>query len=340
VDRSLNGVTVGVRLPNSGPFATADNLLTLGEDAERLGYDAVWVHDHISWAPSMLTHLGAGSLEACNGQDPNFFESVTAVAVLGARLKRVRVGIAGLVLPLRDPRVLAKQIATIEHLVGRGRLILACGIGNVANDFETMAVPWKRRGRITNDYLGALQAIMRGEQPVYFESDSATIANGHFYPRTDDLELWIAGGRAGGSDAALRRAARFANGWMTSATVDVYREAVAHLRELVREEQRDPDEVLPAIEIFACIASSFDEAVEISSRTFKARFPDGGLGVQSSLIGDVERVVDTMRAYAEAGVRHFELKFISHTPDHMRQMMERLASAGAWSSASAQAAPR
>ena len=115
-DQRGSSPTLGVRLPNSGPFAEPSALLSTAEHAEALGYNRVWVHDHVSWPREKLTHFATGSVEACADQDPNFFESVSTSAWLSGRLRRIGVGIAGLVVPLRDPRVLAKQLATIDRL--------------------------------------------------------------------------------------------------------------------------------------------------------------------------------------------------------------------------------
>src|SRR5207244_2031019 len=158
-------ISLGVRLPNSGPFATAENIIATADLVERSGYDAVWVHDHISWPREKLTHFATGSVEACRDQDPNFFESISTIAVLGGRLRRARLAIAGLVLPLRDPRILAKQVTTIEQLTGSS-LLLAFGIGAIPGDFDVMGQRFDRRGRLMNDHLAALRAILGTEQPV------------------------------------------------------------------------------------------------------------------------------------------------------------------------------
>jgi alkanesulfonate monooxygenase SsuD/methylene tetrahydromethanopterin reductase-like flavin-dependent oxidoreductase (luciferase family) len=316
------GVTVGVRLPNSGPFAGPENILSMARQAEELGYDAVWVHDHISWAPEMLTHLGAGSVEACDGQDPNFYESITTVAVLGGQLRRIHVGIAGLVLPLRDPRVLAKQLVTVEHLIGRGRLIVACGIGNIENDFETMGVPWNRRGRIANDYLGALRAITGPDQPISYANDSISVVNGHFLPAPQELHLWIAGGRPGTSEASLKRAARYGSGWLTgSAAPSEVRSSIDRLRELLDEEGRDPDSLVIALEVFTSLADDLPKASAIARNTLARR----NLSEDGSLVGAPGDIIARMHDFQQAGVDHFELKFVAHTPKQLRSMMERIA---------------
>ncbi|HEX6569312.1 MAG TPA: LLM class flavin-dependent oxidoreductase, partial [Acidimicrobiales bacterium] len=174
-------VTYGVRLPNSGPFATAAAIEATARQAERCGFGTVWVHDHIPWARGMVTHFSTGSIEACDGQDPNFFETVSSVAFVAGLCPGIDVGIAGLVLPLRDPRVLAKQLMTTQVLTG-GRLVTALAIGNVPNDFEVMQVPFERRGRITDEFLDALRVIYDDDRSTY-EGLDLRFADAEFFPK-------------------------------------------------------------------------------------------------------------------------------------------------------------
>ncbi|MBI4277834.1 MAG: TIGR03619 family F420-dependent LLM class oxidoreductase, partial [Armatimonadetes bacterium] len=202
-------VTFGVRLPNSGPFATRDALLDVARAADHLGFDAIWVHDHIPWSREKRTHFAAGSIEAVGDQDPNFFESLSTLAYLGGMAPRLRLGVAGLVVPLRDPRVLAKQAATLHEMSG-GRLILAIGIGAIPNDFEIMGVPFHRRGKITDEYLRAMLALFSEAPEVTFQGQRVQFASGEFYPKPRHLPIWI----AGMSEAAYRRMAWAGSGWL------------------------------------------------------------------------------------------------------------------------------
>jgi alkanesulfonate monooxygenase SsuD/methylene tetrahydromethanopterin reductase-like flavin-dependent oxidoreductase (luciferase family) len=301
--------TLGVRLPNSGPIASPDNMIETGELADRVGYHAVWVHDHISWPPEELTHITVGSQEACHGQDPNFYESVTSIAVLGARLQRAAVGIAGLAVPLRDPRVLAKQLTTVEHLVGPGRVVVACGAGAKQVDFNLMGVEWKRRGRLTNDYLGAMRAIFDQPSPVEYAGETVSFAGGHFYPPTRDVQLWS----AGNSEFAIKRALRFGTGWMTSwATPDEYRVHKDTVRRLADEVGRNADELVTALDIFTTVAETHQEAEDIAARTLTEKFGSLERGVEVSLVGTADEVADRILEFRDAGVRHFGLKFVCH----------------------------
>jgi alkanesulfonate monooxygenase SsuD/methylene tetrahydromethanopterin reductase-like flavin-dependent oxidoreductase (luciferase family) len=321
--------TFGVRLPNSGPFATPDALLETAELAERLGYERVWVHDHISWSRDKLTHFATGSLEACADQDPNFFESVTTSAVLAGRLRRIGVGIAGLVIPLRDPRILAKQLAIIDAL-GDGRLTVALAIGNVRGDFEVMGVPFERRGKLSNEYLGALRAILGGEQPVSYQGETISFSEGTFLPQPRQLRLWV----TGSSDPGLRRAARFADGWMTVyQSTDAYRAFVEQLGAFAQEEGRSPEELEKAYETYVCVASTHDQAVEISRRSLEGKFKTLDAGLDVCIVGDPDGFLQRCAAYRAAGAGHLELKFIAHDVGQLHEEMAQLAEAAGLGSA-------
>lgn len=314
---------LGVRLPNSGPFAEPDALLETASLVEDLGYDRVWVHDHISWAKDKLTHFATGSLEACRDQDHNFFESVTTSALLLGRLRRVKVGIAGLVLPLRDPRVLGKQLTTIERL-GGSRLLVAFGIGAIRGDFEVMGIPFERRGRLTTDYLRALRAIASEQQPMSFESDNITFANGTFLPRPGSLALWV----TGSSDAGLRRAAALGDGFLTAFhSVSDYEAALGRLHSFAEEADRDPASLDTGYETYVSVGATHEAAVDIARRSLEDKFKTLEHGLDVCVVGSVDEVVEKLSAYADVGARHLELKFMAYELSQVHEMAAQLAEA-------------
>lgn len=317
-----NGLpSLGVRLPNSGPFAEPAALLSTAEEAERLGYDRVWVHDHVSWPREKLTHFATGSLEACADQDPNFFESISTSAWLSGRLRRIGVGIAGLVIPLRDPRILGKQLATIDRL-GGSRLVVALAIGAIRGDFEVMGVPFERRGKLSNEYLSALRAILDGEQPVSVAGETISFTAGTFLPKPQRLGLWV----TGSSEPGLKRAARFADGWMTVyQSTDAYAAFVARLGELAEEQGRSMDTMATGYETYVCVAESRAEAISIARRSLEGKFETLEKGMEVCIVGDINDLLERVAAYREAGAGHVELKFIAHTVTQLHEMMERVA---------------
>ena len=315
--------TWGVRLPNSGPFAEAPILLDLATLAESLGYDKVWVHDHISWPRDKLTHFATGSIEACTDQDPNFYESIATAAFLLGRLKQIEVGIAGLVLPLRDPRVLGKQLAAIDRL-SDSRFTAAVGIGAIPGDFDVMGVPFQRRGAITNDVIAALRAVLYDPSPVDFDSDSLSFGGGTFFPRPNDLDLWV----TGSSDAGLRRAVDFGDGWLTVyQSVDEFRALARRLAVLAEQSDRDPGEIEHAYETYVCVGSTTGEAASIAGLSLLNKFKSLDRGMAVCLIGDANEVLRRIAEYRDAGAHHIELKFIAHDIRQLHWMIEELASA-------------
>lgn len=324
-DEVLLKTEYGVRLPNSGPFASAENVLRAGERAEALGFDSVWVHDHISWGRDKLTHFAAGSVEACAGKDPNFLESMTTAVALGSRLQRTKIGIAGMILPLRDPRILGKQIATTDQLIGPNRLTVAFGVGAMANDFAVMGVPMNRRGRIANDHIGALRAILGDAQPVDYESPSVAWSDGTFLPQPSGVALWV----VGRSEAAQRRAATFGDGWLASpgkgGSLETFGASVRRLEAILEDQGRSRDTFTVGLEIFTSIAKSRQAAVASSQKSLVERFGSVEEGEAATLLGDAERIAEDLLAYHLVGARQVEFKFICHSMDEMFAMMEEMA---------------
>jgi alkanesulfonate monooxygenase SsuD/methylene tetrahydromethanopterin reductase-like flavin-dependent oxidoreductase (luciferase family) len=313
---------LGIRLPNSGPFAEPGTLLEVADQAAALGFDRVWVHDHISWARDKLSHFATGSVEACQDQDPNFFESLATAGVLLGRLPTIGVGIAGLVLPLRDPRILMKQLTTLDQLAGP-RIIAALAIGNIRGDFDVLGVPFERRGRLANDYWAAMRAI-GGHQPVTFDGEAISFEDGTFFPRPTGLALWA----TASSEPGLKRAARLADGWLTvyESAAD-YARLAARLDELAAEQGRDPASIDRGYETYVCVAGNRDEAVSIARRSLEEKFESLERGLEVCIVGGPDDVLEQAAAYRRAGARHLELKCIAHDPTMLADMIARVAEA-------------
>jgi alkanesulfonate monooxygenase SsuD/methylene tetrahydromethanopterin reductase-like flavin-dependent oxidoreductase (luciferase family) len=314
-------VTYGIRLPNSGPLATADAILRVAGHAHRLGFGQLWVHDHISWPQDKLTHYAAGSIEICTDQDANFFESLSTVALLLGAFPGIGVGVAGLVTPLRDPRVLAKQLTTIERLSG-SRVTVVCGVGAIENDFHVMGVPFNRRGRITDEYLAALRCILAAPQPVDVDGPTLSFTNGTFLPRPRRLPIWV----AGASEPAFRRAARFGDGWMTVyCTPAEYAAMRDRVRTNLDATGRDPSHFGLAYETFVCVGRTHEEALDTARASLAYGFgtEEGGRAV--CFVGTADGVAEQIAAYTALGVGHVELKFICRDLDQLDDMMSALA---------------
>ena len=129
----MNKISFGVRVPNSGPLSSTENIVNAAKSAEELGFDALWVHDHVVWSTEMHRHhISSGAFEAItDAQEANFFEATTMLSYLAAETKKIVLGVACLVMPCRNPIYAAKQYATLDHLAN-GRLLVGVGLGSKA----------------------------------------------------------------------------------------------------------------------------------------------------------------------------------------------------------------
>ena len=213
----------GLVLRNMGPQSTAPVLAACARAAEDLGFDEVWVVDHIAIPP-----------DDAEGSGGRYLDPLASLAWLAGRTERVGIGTAILNLPYRPALPTAKQLATIQELSG-GRLRVGVGVGWMEPEFRALGVDRRRRGRLTDE---ALDAFHR-----WFGSDEVE-ANGQpflFRPRPTRPSFFI----GGGSEAALRRAVRVGDGWMPmGADPERLAAPVARLRVLEREVGRDPLEVV------------------------------------------------------------------------------------------------
>jgi probable F420-dependent oxidoreductase len=228
---SDTGLDLGIVLP---PYTTKDHLRAVAETADATGIDSLWVTDR--------TVVGMPWLE-----------TLTTLGALAALTERVRIGSSVLVLPRRNPILLAQSLATVEHLSG-GRFIAGIGVGDPRitgpAEMELAGVDPTVRGRITDDYLDLLRRLWT-EDDVTFDSpgcraDGITLG----LKPTADIPVWI----GGGTPAARRRAGRVGDGWLAlMSTPDRFPGELAEVQESARRHGRDADAVVPAVYMFGAI---------------------------------------------------------------------------------------
>jgi probable F420-dependent oxidoreductase len=212
-------VKIGVVLPTYRALASPGNIARAAALSESLGFDSVWVTDHVVVPDASVDAFGA-----------TFFEAATVMAYVAGITKRVEIGAAILIVPYRHPLLLAKTLATADQL-SQGRLILGAGLGWLESESALMGVPHRKRARIADETLGVVRACWESERPE-FHGDVYDFSGFHFAPRPyKDRRLPILVG--GATTAALRRAVRYGDGWMGDG--QTFEELEASLAQLDRE---------------------------------------------------------------------------------------------------------
>ena len=195
-------VALGLFGVNNGVCATPDAAAHIGGLAEELGYDSLWVGEHVvlprPWAsPSPL--------------DPAHpvLDPLVALGFLAAHTRRIRLATGIVILPQRNPVVLAKQLASLDVL-SKGRLTFGFGVGYLEPEMSAIGMSMADRGRRADDYLRAMRTLWEDDEPQ-FDGEHVRIAGVDAHPRPVQRPLpVVVGGR---SAAALDRTARHGDGW-------------------------------------------------------------------------------------------------------------------------------
>ena len=223
----------GVFLPTLGPFASARGVTEVARRCEALGYDAVWVGDHLAYPTQYIPRFG-----------PVFYEALTTLAVLAGLTRRIRLGTSVLILPYRHPIQTARALATLDHFSG-GRLIFGAGVGWCEEEFRNLGAPFEARGKATDDCLRAIRELWTHD-PASFQGEVFRFADVMSAPhpvQQPSPPVWI----GGNTRRAIRRAAEFGDVWVPTFhkptgrgyTPEALRAELARMRDLAGQAGRD-----------------------------------------------------------------------------------------------------
>ena len=211
---------LGVHLPQFGRAASSESIARAARQAEELGFDDVWVSDHLA-VPDGAKY------------PPAFiYEPIITLTWAAAATHRVRLGTSVLIAPNRHPVHLAKELASLDQLSG-GRVVLGTGAGWLAEEFAALGVPISERGSRTDECIDVLRACWEGDDPVSFRGPRVTIDSMKVRPKpASPIPIWV----GGNSPAALNRAVNKGDGWHGNAAPDAALPMVKQLRDLRPEE--------------------------------------------------------------------------------------------------------
>lgn len=196
-------ISVGWFGVGSGILADADGVAEVAQHAEVLGFESIWVGEHPvlvdpQMPPSPLP------------PDSAMMDPIAVLAYAAATTSRILLGTGIVILPLRNPLILAKELATIDVL-SRGRLVVGVGVGYVPGEYEAIGVPFGTRGRRADEWIDALRTVWRDDHPE-IRGDFTSFRGVQSRPRPHRP-----GGppviASGMSTAAHRRAVARCEGW-------------------------------------------------------------------------------------------------------------------------------
>ena len=300
------------------PFAGPQEIVKIVQDAEKLGYHTVWGTDFMTLAP------GVAPVE--DADPPNWYELIVSLSYLAAVTERIVLGTGVVLLPYRDPIILARQITTLDHF-SNGRVALGIGLGNRA-EYEMIQPRMRRvhRGRMLDEKMEALHRLLgHSERTVSYSGKYVEFRDVEVFPKPVQNPLPIyAPGR---NPDALNRIARWGNGLFTQASAG--RSAIEALEPLLEEQGRSLDEINVVAEGELSLGATHEEAVEHyrTSRQGMMRLARGvplDTIVEQNWIGTVDEVIEKIGGLKEQGFDHVNALHIAG--DTIPEMMEQVES--------------
>ena len=268
--------------------------------AEALGFDSVWVWDHIFL-----------------GVDPPFpvIDSLTLLSAAAARTSKIKLGTGVLVLPLRNPVVLAKQLSSLDQIAG-GRLLLGMASGWYKREFDAVGVPFNERGRIMDRSLEILRRLWTEEQ-VSGEYPPHVFRGSNLSPKPQHLPPMLIGGYV---DRVLKRAA-LTGGWLTYFyTPESFTRSWAKVRAFAEAAGKDPASLLNANQLPIYVGPS-RAAVEPAMMEWLGQEWDYAAWSESTkdsaIIGTVDECVSQLQAQLAVGVQKLILIPYRYQPDQV-----------------------
>jgi probable F420-dependent oxidoreductase len=228
----------GIAFANIGPFVGPEQAIRLARAAEDAGFESIWTVDHVvvpvGYA-SKYPYDPSGKIPS--GEETVFPDPLIWLAFVAAATSTIRLGTGILIVPQRNPLVLAKELATIDQLSG-GRMILGAGVGWLEEEFDALGVPFAGRGRRTEEAISAMRALWSQEH-ASFEGTTASFRNCCLRPQPVGGTIPV---HVGGHTAtAARRAGRMGDGFFP---FGVSRDELPSLLDIVKgsalESGRDP----------------------------------------------------------------------------------------------------
>lgn len=301
--------TFGTSMPSRGDMASPANLRTLAQRAESLGFDSAWVSDHIILPRSVDSFYPyAANGVATFRPDEDYYEPLASLNFLAGCTQKIRLGTHVLILPYRNPVLTAKMISTLDVL-SEGRFILGAGVGWMEEEFKALGLDtFAQRGAVTDEYIQLFKELWTKDNPE-FQGEHYQLSESGFQPKPVQKPhppIWI----GGHTNPAIRRAAKYGDGWMP---IGLRPPAILEPEELA--------EKIARLRRLTMAAGRPEDAVSLCFST-GVTFDDSPGATRRMMSGRAEQIAADLRQYQDLGIRNFILGFPGDSVAAVDEAME------------------
>lgn len=273
--------------------------LDIATKAEELGFDSVWVSDHIVVPTNYLDRFSEV-----------FYDPFVLLSTIAARTKNIKLGTSVIILPYRNPIVVAKMISTLDVL-SNGRVIFGIGAGWMKEEFNILGIPFTERGKRTNEYIKIMKELWEKDDPR-FDGDFFKFSDIRFYPKPVQKPhppIWI----GGSSKSAMKRAAMLAEGWHpTWIGLKEIEKGIAYIEKIRKEAKRESTPFVYSIR----------NRLNILDKKGKQGFKED-IRHPFPLYGTPEEIVKRINTLKETGISYIVVDIRTENDKQMFDTMEK-----------------
>jgi probable F420-dependent oxidoreductase len=288
-------VKIGVTIPNNWGVEDPKQVLEFGPLAESLGFDSVWVMDHLFNTGYIRERL----------EDKPYYHPMATLSYLAATTSKITLGTSVLVLPYHNPVELAKYAATLDQ-ISDGRVTLGVGVGAMTEEFDALGIPMRQRGSLTDECMDIMKELWSNHLPRY-QSKRWEFSDLYFSPKPvqPTIPLWV----GGSSPGAMKRTALRGDGWHpTGLSPEGFALGKQEITDAAKAAGRDASTMTWSTRV----------EVEVHGRSSSDRAAS-----RSIMPGDdPAMMVASIKPYQDAGVDHIVLALNSGDVTALKRLME------------------
>lgn len=264
-----------------------DFLVDIVQRAEKLGFKAFFVPDHYMYSKNNI-----------------LYEALTVLGAIASRTRTIRIGTCVTPIPFYNPGVLAKRIASLDH-ISKGRVIFGVGCGWYEKEFESYGIPFdpfRERIRRMIEGVELIKALWTTEGPVNYDGKYYSLKGAELLPKPTTKphpQMWF----GGASTPILKAVAKHGQGWIPGAESPVtYKKKSDSLALFAQKQRRESSEITLALALRTIVASTSQEVRRILRMLSLTKEEEGRM-----FSGTPREIITKIRDYANAGVSHFRL---------------------------------
>lgn len=301
---------VGLLLPQTGDLATSENILYIGKEAEKEGFDSVWVFERLLWPVKPQTPYGGVPNLPIPVEYQSVLDPLETLTYLAGNTQRISLGTSIIDILFHNPVILARRFATLDVLSG-GRVIAGLGLGWSKDEYDASGIPFSHKGARADEYMQVLKRIWT-DDVVEFRGQFYNIPASKIGPKpVQKPHPPILLGAY--SPKAFPRIVNYADGWIPiagSVPLEQQEQAINGLREAARKANKDPSN----IRIFVL---SYPNVLDSSSQSSSSNQP------RSPMSGTIDQIGSDIDRFKAMGAEHIIFGYaFSPIGRDVKKMME------------------